>query len=115
MKTPLIDSSRPTPKTIETPLLAQSWLITLEGDGAAAGTVRAYRIALTALAGHLGRATDYTDATKDDLRRWLLVMRDAGLSQNTIRQRIKIARAFYRWLVAEGECERDPSAGVKPP
>jgi site-specific recombinase XerD len=100
------------------PLLADAWLCEMEGRGATGGTVRAYRAALRSLAEHL-RGTDYTDATKDDLRGWLLAMRNGNppLAQNTIRQRVIIIKPFYKWLIAEGELDagRNPTATLRAP
>lgn len=102
------------------PLLAESWLMNLDGAGAAPGTLRAYRSALIDLAAHLG-PTDFLDASKDDLRRWVIAMRDGsptrrGLAPNTVRQRVKIVKSFYRWLTAEGDLTgADPSQAIRAP
>ena len=108
---------------LKLPLLADAWLCEMEGRGAAKGTVRAYRAAMHSLAQHLC-GTDYTDATKDDLRGWVLAMRNGdpdngvtALAQNTIRQRVVIIKPFYRWLIAQGELDagRNPAAALKAP
>lgn len=62
----------------------------------------------------------------EDIQRWqdldgrrlrrLLALRHAeGLAPRSLARWLSSVRGFYRWLLREGLCQHDPSAGLRPP
>lgn len=53
-----------------------------------------------------------TEATKQDVQRWIGEQRKSGLKGNTIRSRFYCVRPFYGWATEEHEVPSDPTAGL---
>lgn len=53
--------------------------------------------------------------TIDNMRGWVEVQQDRGLSDWTIHTRVRSLKAFSRWLHLEGWLDRDPLARMRPP
>lgn len=56
-----------------------------------------------------------TEATKDDVLRWVNIQRAQQKKPNTIRSRVMVVRAFCNWAVEEGELAFNPCDGVDVP
>ncbi|HEY9415211.1 MAG TPA: site-specific integrase, partial [Pseudonocardia sp.] len=98
-------------------LLAESWELSLNADGYAKNTLRAYPNALRQLAGWLAvnhPGVGPLDVTRDQLRAWIVHVRESS-STGTARSWFAGVRHFFRWLVAEGETDRDPTEGIRTP
>ncbi|RMD63879.1 MAG: site-specific tyrosine recombinase XerD [Alphaproteobacteria bacterium] len=84
--------------------------------GAAANTIESYRRDLEALAGTLRRRGRRLDTARaDDLRHFMAVQARAGMAPRTVARRLSALRQFYRFLVAEGLREDDPTAAIDAP
>lgn len=97
--------------------LRESWELSLRADGYAENTWRAYLGALANFAGWLhsrSPETDPTGVTRDHVRGWLAELR-ATRSPGTARSWFAGVRHFFRWLVAEGESDHDPTQGIRTP
>jgi integrase/recombinase XerC len=76
-----------------------------------AHTVAAYRRDLTHLARFLHRSgTTFVAADRQTLRRFLAQQHTLGYARASIARRVAAIRSFYRWCVAEGHVEADPSS-----
>lgn len=98
-------------------LLGESWQLSLNADGYAANTLRSYPNGLRQLAGWLAvnhPGVGPLDVTRDQLRAWIVHVRDSS-STGTARSWFAGVRHFFRWLVAEGETDRDPTEGIRTP
>jgi site-specific recombinase XerD len=94
-----------------------SWRLALQAEGKSERTVEGYMETLELFdrwLGTEGRSRRPADIVADDVRAWLLGMRDR-LRPSTIQTRYKGLRVYFAWLVAEGDLDRSPMANVKPP
>jgi len=74
-------------------------------------TVAAYRRDLTQLAAFLARGRrGLRSAGVDELRRFLAQQTTLGYARSSIARRVASIRTFYRFALARGLVERDPSA-----
>ena len=83
----------------------------------APGTQRAYRSAWQALLGYTGKMP--WQITKSDVAEWGIAMREHGLGDCTIQQRIAAVSSFYRYAMEEAEIvlpngSRSPLHGYNP-
>jgi integrase/recombinase XerC len=79
-------------------------------------TVRAYGGALRTFGRFLaGRNLDWRQAGKTEIRAFLFEMKGRGLENSSISRVLASLRAFYRWLLREGEAEGNPAASVLGP
>lgn len=93
-------------------------------------TQTTYQKTLDLLSGFLGEDREIASISPSELRAWIQHMRalrlryachpsrppvPGALSTATIRQRVKTARVFFNWLVAEGFLEVSPMQRVKTP
>lgn len=97
--------------------LGESWVLALDADHYAPNTLRAYSNALRQLS--LWLAANHPDVgpldvTRDQIRTWIVHVRDTS-SSGTARSWFAGVRHFFRWLVAEGETNRDPTEGIRTP
>ena len=76
-------------------------------------TVEAYRRDLTDAARVLDRPL--SDASTDDLERYLTELRSRGLASATVARRLAALRSFYRHLVLIGARGDNPAAELRPP
>jgi len=84
--------------------------------GAAGNTLQAYRRDLDGFAAHLARA-DLTllQAEDDDIDAYLRTLSDAGMAPATRARHLSAIRQLYKFMVAEGQIDVDPSHGVGAP
>ncbi len=80
-------------------------------------TVSAYRRDLQCLAGFCDReqVTAWTALQVHHLRRFAAVSHAAGLDPRSVQRRLSGARSFLRYLIREGELDRNPAVGVSAP
>ncbi len=84
--------------------------------GAAENTIAAYERDLRDLATHLAaRARDAAAATGAEVRAYVQGLAARGLGPRTAARRLSALRQFYRFLVAEGMREDDPTAAIDSP
>ncbi|WP_246802386.1 site-specific tyrosine recombinase XerD [Hyphomicrobium sulfonivorans] len=84
--------------------------------GAAANTIEAYRRDLTQLCEHLdGSGVDLIATTPDDIELWLEQRSAEGISAASRARALSAARQLFRFLVAEGHVENDPTEGRSGP
>lgn len=94
--------------------LTISWELSLRADGYSDNTVKSYLRAVADFAGWLGEDVSPADVTREQVRGWVVHVRDSR-SSGTARSQFPGVRSFCRWAVAEQEIERDPTEGVKTP
>lgn len=84
--------------------------------GAAANTVAAYQRDLMDLAGFLSeRGATLAAARGEDVRAYVQGLAPRGLGPRTAARRLSALRQFYRFLVAEGLRDDDPTAAIDSP
>lgn len=99
------------------PLLLRSWLLTLEADGYSRESRRTYRSAAGSLTDWLAEhspGTGPAELERGQVRAWLAQVRHDH-SPATARSWLSGVRHLARWLVEEGEAERDATAGIRTP
>ena len=100
--------------------LAAAWRTHLEAEGKAPGTIRLYCGGVAAFtAWHAAQAPGMPVVTSSLDRRtasaFLADMLRAGAAAATARARYAALRQFTAWLLADGDVEADPLAGMRPP
>jgi site-specific recombinase XerD len=98
-------------------VLTVSWELALRADGYAANTVKAYQNAVRSLADWLAEhhpGVGPVELDRDHVRGWLVHIRETR-SSSTARGWFAGVRHFTRWLQAEGETDRDATAGIRTP
>src|ERR1051326_4419930 len=84
--------------------------------GAQSNTLLAYRRDLEDFCAHLAAARrTVTNASTDQLRRYLGELARRGLSAATVARRLSAIRQLYRFLYAEGQRGDDPAAVLEGP
>ncbi len=84
--------------------------------GAAPNTVAAYERDLTDFAAHLAHhGGRLAQARSDDVRAYVQDMSARGLGPRTAARRLSALRQFFRFLVAEGLRDDDPTAAIDSP
>lgn len=80
-------------------------------------TLEAYRHDVTRLAAALTRAgrTEPSQTTTQDLRAFLLQLKDLGLSAPSIARNLSAVRSYFQFLVGEGRVVADPSERIETP
>ncbi|MEU0150894.1 tyrosine-type recombinase/integrase [Micromonospora fulviviridis] len=94
--------------------LGTSWELSLDADGYSRNTIKAYQQGLRSLAAWLSPDTAPDQVTRDMVRGWIVATREVT-SSGTTRSWFAGIRHFYRWAVAEGEMDSDPTAGIRTP
>lgn len=95
--------------------LLRSWELHLRSIGRSPRTIELY---LKTLGGFTKWLTDHgrdgglLAVRRADVTEWLAGLRDAGLSENTVRNRWIALRSLYRWLVEEEEIAENPLARI---
>ena len=99
------------------PLLLQEWLLVLCGDGRSPRTIQGYADSVRQLASFLqkGGFPSLTQATAEHLREWFIALRERGNKPSTVNTRYRGVRAFYKWLLKEGEVPENPLTPIEPP
>lgn len=84
--------------------------------GAAGNTIESYRRDLEQFGAFLAAAAGTPDAAdSDDVRRYLAAQTAAGTSPRTTSRRLSALRQFYRFLLAEGVRDDDPTDVIDSP
>lgn len=60
-------------------------------------------------------ADDISTVTTKDIRQWMVVLQEKGVSARSVRRKLQAIRAMFRWAVKRGFVERDPSRQVPLP
>jgi site-specific recombinase XerD len=90
----------------------------LRAEGKSPATLALYRYGLDSLArGILARGlpTSPASLTREHIETWLDDLRDAGKSGTTRLSYYTAVRAWFAWLLEEGEIAASPCAHIKPP
>ena len=69
---------------------------------------------LLALAGEAG-LSGWAQLDGRTLRRLLAQLHQQGLAPRSLARWLSAVRGLYRYLIREGHCQQDPSAGLRPP
>jgi integrase/recombinase XerD len=84
--------------------------------GLAQNSLEAYRRDLARYASYLkGRQKQVTNLDRAEVPRYLLVLREAGLSPRSVARHLAAIRQFHRFLVREGHATDDPTAHLESP
>ena len=84
--------------------------------GRSGHTVPAYTAEIKAFGKFLeSRDLVWTKAGKAEVRAFLFDLKGRGLSNSSISRHLSSLRAFYRWLIREGESDWNPAASVVGP
>lgn len=84
--------------------------------GLAQNSLEAYRRDLARYATYLkGRPKQATALDRVEVPRYLLVLREAGLSPRSVSRHLSVIRQFHRFLVREGHATEDPTAHLESP
>lgn len=84
--------------------------------GAAANTIEAYRRDLEQFRDHLdGRGIELIAADAGDVSAWLVALSEAGLGSSTRARALSAVRQLYKFLLAEGQVQADPTHGQAGP
>jgi site-specific recombinase XerD len=81
-------------------------------------TIAGYLDALdrfTAFLEAAGRPTNVGDIVRADVELWLVAMREAGLAPASLANRYRSLRAFFNFVVSEGELAHSPMQGMGRP
>lgn len=79
-------------------------------------TVKAYSLDLRQLADFLTAGKEAfhpADVRASDLRSWMVHLASRGNGPASVRRKMQSVRAFFRWMVKEGEMEVSPAAGIE--
>lgn len=97
--------------------LAASFARSLRAEMRAPRTVKLYGISVRMFSEWLtstGRTAALDQLTRDNIREWLAYLAE-DREASTVRTRFKGLHRFCGWLVAEGELDVSPMAGLSPP
>jgi site-specific recombinase XerD len=95
----------------------RSFVLALRAGNKSGATVESYTQGVRQLATYLkaqGRLAAPTEVTRGDVQGFIADLLSRW-SPSTALARYKAVRAFFAWLVDDGELERSPMLGVKPP
>ncbi len=84
--------------------------------GLAQNSLEAYRRDLARYARYLkGRRKRVTHLDRAEVPRYLLALREAGLSPRSVARHLSAIRQFHRFLVREGDATSDPTSHLESP
>lgn len=84
--------------------------------GLAQNSLEAYRRDLTRYGAYLkGRRRRVTALDRAEVPRYLLALREAGLSPRSVARHLSAIRQFHRFLVREGHATADPTSHLESP
>jgi integrase/recombinase XerD len=84
--------------------------------GLAQNSLEAYRRDLERYAGYLkSRRKRVTSLDRAEVPRYLLALREAGLSPRSVARHLSAIRQFHRFLVREGHATEDPTSHLESP
>ena len=108
----------------------ESLLLATRADGLSANTVTGYQRKLRPLADFLGEDTDIATVTIENLRRYVVSLKDrdtrwedhpnlepqpGGLSPHTIASHVRALKRLFNFLEEEGVLENNPTRRLKTP
>jgi site-specific recombinase XerD len=99
-------------------LLRESWMRSLRAEGKSLNTTALYGYGLDSLArGILARGlpTNPGSLTREHIETWLDDLRTVGKSGTTRLSYFVAVRAWFLWLLEEGEITTNPCARMRPP
>ena len=79
-------------------------------------TVKAYSLDLRQLADFLTahqEAFHPESITPSDLRSWMVLLASEGCGSASVRRKMQSARAFFRWMMKQGEMDANPAAEIE--
>jgi integrase/recombinase XerC len=101
------------------PQLRQSWLDHMRAvEGLSPRTLQSYEADLKALIRareERGIDTDWSRLETDDIRAFLAFERKREISSRSLARRLAALRKFYLFLRDSGECDHDPTVGLRAP
>jgi integrase/recombinase XerD len=84
--------------------------------GLAQNSLEAYRRDLVRYSAHLtARDRQVTSLDRAEVPRYLLTLREAGLSPRSVARHLSAIRQFHRFLVREGHASEDPTSHLESP
>jgi len=84
--------------------------------GLAQNSLEAYRRDLARYSAHLtARGSQVTSLDRAEVPRYLLALREAGLSPRSVARHLSAIRQFHRFLVREGHASEDPTSHLESP
>ena len=84
--------------------------------GLAQNSLEAYRRDLARYSAHLtARGRQVTSLDRAEVPRYLLALREAGLSPRSVARHLSSIRQFHRFLVREGHASEDPTSHLESP
>jgi site-specific recombinase XerD len=94
----------------------ESWTLDLRAGRRSPRTIETYTLAVRQLADHLKQVdiTRVEEVSRDHIRGFIVEMIETR-SPTTAHQRHRSLHHFFKWLVSEGELDRDPMEGLRPP
>jgi integrase/recombinase XerD len=98
--------------------LVDSWTLHLRAEHRSPETVASYRDGVTQYLAWLiekRKSAEIEPLSPRSVNAWIVSLLEAGKAPKTAAVRQGAVRQFSKWLAAEGEIERDPLLGVKPP
>ncbi|RME70565.1 MAG: hypothetical protein D6784_16520 [Chloroflexi bacterium] len=107
----LVEKSQATGKRLSDVILEFDLFL---ASDASAGTRKLYRYTLNKLLDFLGDVA-LESITIANLRRWLVVIKNSGLSVYTVHRDVRQVKRFFRWLVEEGYLEESPAQRLNLP
>lgn len=87
----------------------------VKANGRALTTVGWYERSLCRLVDHLGANAPIAEVSRDDLRDYVVHLRDQGYADATVAGLVTAVKVFFNWLVAEGKLKESPAASLKRP
>ncbi|MGB6837500.1 MAG: tyrosine-type recombinase/integrase [Dehalococcoidia bacterium] len=96
----------------------QGFLLSCEAEGKSEATITCYKDFIQrfiSTARRLNIPQDPRRITRDHVRRYMVQLRQEGLSPSTTKDYLVALRLWFSWLMAEGIVRSNPCEGIKPP
>ncbi|SFT80406.1 Site-specific recombinase XerD [Geodermatophilus amargosae] len=98
--------------------LRRDYHISLQADGKSKNTIRAYLLAVDTLdewCRQQGPSFKLDTLTPRDLRTYVVSLSERELRPTTVASYFQGLQSFYKWLLAEGEIDKDPMKALNAP
>jgi len=94
-----------------------SFQLSLNAENKSPRTIENYTAGLDRLISWLpdGGGTDITSITADQLRAWIIDLREAGMLPSSVATRYRAVCTIFKWAEAESEIAADPMLKIKMP
>src|SRR5437763_9078065 len=96
-------------------MLLPSWELALEAEHKSANTVKVYGDSARGFLAWCARRGHPAVLDRRTVAAFIAALRAAGAEAATVNVRYRSLRRFSAWLAEEGETDRDPLLGMKPP